>query len=68
MRFVFLLTRFRLGSRSGRIFWYATVPFYHRAIRKLSDEDMADIGKYAERYIVKMKQYRSGALKPIHPE
>ena len=39
-----------------------------KAIRKLSDEDIADIRKYAERYIVKMKQYRSGALKPIHPE
>jgi hypothetical protein len=57
-----------LGARSWRIFWYATVLFYHGAIRKLSDEDIADIRKFADRYIVKMKQYLSEALKPIRPE
>lgn len=39
-----------------------------KAIRKLSDDDFVDIRKFAERYIVKMNQYRSGALKPIQPE
>lgn len=37
-------------------------------IRKRSDEEMVDIRKFAERDIVKMKQYRSGALKPIYLE
>jgi carbonic anhydrase/acetyltransferase-like protein (isoleucine patch superfamily) len=36
-----------------------------RVIRQLSEDDILDIHKYAERYIVKMKQYRNGALKPI---
>ncbi len=36
-----------------------------KVIRKLSDEDIVDIRKYAERYMVKMNQYRNGALKAI---
>ncbi len=36
-----------------------------RVIRKLSKEDVSDVRKYAERYVVKMKQYRSGALKTL---
>ncbi len=36
-----------------------------RVIRSLSKEDIAHIRSYAVRYIEKMKQYRTGALKPI---
>ncbi|VGO17835.1 Galactoside O-acetyltransferase [Pontiella desulfatans] len=36
-----------------------------RVIRKLSEEAIADIRHYAERYVDKMKRYRAGALKAI---
>jgi carbonic anhydrase/acetyltransferase-like protein (isoleucine patch superfamily) len=36
-----------------------------RVIRKLSEDDISNIRMYAERYIEKMQQYRSGALKSI---
>lgn len=37
-----------------------------RVIRKLSEEDISNVRKYAERYIIKMRQYRNGAIKPIN--
>jgi len=36
-----------------------------RVIRKLSEDDIADVHRYAERYMVKLEQYRGGALKPV---
>ncbi|HEY5621486.1 MAG TPA: gamma carbonic anhydrase family protein [Pontiella sp.] len=36
-----------------------------RVIRTLSEDAIADIRKYAERYIVKMIQYRNGGLTPL---
>lgn len=36
-----------------------------KVIRKLSEDDISDVRKYAERYIIKLNQYRNGALKPI---
>lgn len=39
-----------------------------RVIRKLTDEDIAAVGRYAERYLIKMDQYRNGALKPFRPD
>ena len=36
-----------------------------RVIRSLSKEDISNVRNYAERYIIKMQQYRNGALKPI---
>lgn len=36
-----------------------------RVIRKLSEADISNVRKYADRYIIKMQQYRTGALKPI---
>lgn len=36
-----------------------------RVIRKLSDDDIANVRSYAERYIDKMRRYRNGALKPF---
>jgi carbonic anhydrase/acetyltransferase-like protein (isoleucine patch superfamily) len=36
-----------------------------RVIRNLTGEDISNVRKYAARYVVKMKQYRNGALKPI---
>ena len=36
-----------------------------RVIRSLSEDDISNVRMYAERYIVKMQQYRNGALRPI---
>ncbi|MEE9367587.1 MAG: gamma carbonic anhydrase family protein [Pontiella sp.] len=36
-----------------------------RVMRSLTEDDIADVRRYAERYVVKMNQYRNGALKPI---
>jgi carbonic anhydrase/acetyltransferase-like protein (isoleucine patch superfamily) len=36
-----------------------------RAIRKLSEEDISNIGKYAERYVALQTRYRNGGLKEI---
>jgi carbonic anhydrase/acetyltransferase-like protein (isoleucine patch superfamily) len=36
-----------------------------RVIRTLSEDEIAGIRKYAERYVVKMNQYRNGGLKPL---
>jgi carbonic anhydrase/acetyltransferase-like protein (isoleucine patch superfamily) len=36
-----------------------------KVIRKLSEEDISDIRKYAERYVALQARYRAGALKPI---
>lgn len=39
-----------------------------RVIRRLSEEDIANVRSYAERYIEKMRAYRNGALKPLTSE
>jgi carbonic anhydrase/acetyltransferase-like protein (isoleucine patch superfamily) len=36
-----------------------------RVIRSLSEADIANIRTYADRYVIKMQQYRNGALKLI---
>ena len=36
-----------------------------KVIRKLSDDDITDIRKYAERYVALQARYRQGAVKPI---
>jgi carbonic anhydrase/acetyltransferase-like protein (isoleucine patch superfamily) len=36
-----------------------------RVIRTLNEDEIADILKYAERYVVKMSQYRNGGLKTL---
>ena len=36
-----------------------------RAIRKLSEEDISNIGKYAERYVALQARYRNGALEKL---
>lgn len=36
-----------------------------KVIRKLSEEDISDIRKYAERYVALQARYRAGALKSV---
>ena len=59
---------FQVGAPFVENFLVCDRSLLSRSHPKLSAEDMADIRKVAERYIVKMKQYHSEALKPIHPE
>jgi carbonic anhydrase/acetyltransferase-like protein (isoleucine patch superfamily) len=36
-----------------------------RVIRKLSEEEISDVRKYAERYVALQARYRNGALAPV---
>jgi carbonic anhydrase/acetyltransferase-like protein (isoleucine patch superfamily) len=36
-----------------------------KVIRSLSEEDISNVRKYAERYVANMERYRNGALSPI---
>jgi len=36
-----------------------------RSIRKLSEEDISNIGKYAERYVTLQARYRNGGITPV---